>query len=232
MLRIRTGSSSAPGYPRLVRPCRWPVSAALLAIAGLLTACASGQNTVEPVATADPVAVVDPIVALEQFDASDAGSWSRARLNSAVVFEPAATRQAALERLDSDDPDVRIAAVYALSMTLAPEDADSLAPLLGSGSPAERVLAGAGMLASGDSRAVPVLIEALGIDDPLPFGAPPLRVWEQARWALLPFTGQDFGLAEAATSEEASATASAWEEWWAETESSFQVTRAPGLFGP
>jgi hypothetical protein len=177
----------------------------------------------------DDVAV-DPTVAIERFDATpDAGSRSRAHLNAAVLAEPDATRQAALDNLEAQDADVRLAAAYALSITLQPDDADALAPLLESSSPGERVLAAAGMLAVGDGRAVPELIAALELDDQLPFGSPRLRVWEQARFALLSFTGQDLGLRDAATMRDAAATVSEWQSWWASAEDSFKVVRAPGL---
>jgi hypothetical protein len=173
---------------------------------------------------------VDPSTAIESFDVSpEAGSRPRAHLNTAVLAEPDATREAALDRLESQDADIRMAAVYALSITLQPDDADALAPLLESANPGERVLAATGMLAVGDGRGVPVLIAALPLEDPLPFGSPPLRVWEQARFALLSFTGQDHGLREAATAQDAAATASEWESWWDSEEGSFEVVRAPGL---
>jgi hypothetical protein len=173
---------------------------------------------------------VDPSVAIESFDAApEAGSHPRSRLNTAVLVEPDASREAALDHLESEDPDVRIAAAYALSITLQPDDADALAPLLESASPDERVLAATGMLAVGDGRAVPVLIAGLDLEDPLPFGDPPVRVWEQARFALLSFTGQDLGLREAASAQDAAATAAEWESWWASAEDSFEVVRAPGL---
>jgi HEAT repeat protein len=184
-------------------------------------------------ACGDDGAVVDPSAAIETFDAAPAaGSRPRARLNAAVLAEPDASREAALDRIESEDPDVRMAAAYALSITLRPEDADVLAPLLESSVAGERVLAAAGLLAVGDGRAVPVLIEALVLEDRLPFGSPQLRVWEQARFALLSFTGQDFGLRSAATASEAAATAPAWESWWATAESSFEGVRAPGRFEP
>jgi hypothetical protein len=177
-------------------------------------------------------ASIDPSTAIEGFEAApEAGSRSRAHLNAAVLVEPEATREAALDHLESQDADARIAAAYALSITLQPDDADALAPLLESTSPGERVLAATGMLAVGDGRAVPVLIAALEVEDPLPFGSPPLRVSEQARFALLSFTGQDLGLREAATAEAAAATAPEWESWWASAEDSFKVVRAPGLVG-
>jgi hypothetical protein len=194
--------------------------ALVLLILFLAVGCGGGSDDV----------AVDPSVAIEGFDAApEAGSRPRARLNAAVLAEPDATREAALDQLESQDADARIAAVYALSITLAPDDADALAPLLESASPGERVLAATGMLAMGDGRAVPALIDALSLEDSLPFGSPPLRVWEQARFALLSFTGQDLGLRDAATAQDAAATASEWESWWASAQDSFEVVRAPGL---
>jgi hypothetical protein len=173
---------------------------------------------------------VDPSSAIESFNAApEAGSRPRSRLNAAVLTEPDATREAALELLESQDADARIAAAYALSITLQPDDADALAPLLESDSSGERVLAATGMLAVGDGRAVSALISALDVEDPLPFGSPRLRVWEQARFALLSFTGQDLGLRKAATAQDAAATAPEWESWWTSAEGSFEVVRAPGL---
>ena len=86
---------------------------------------------------------IDPSAAIEGFDAApEAGSRPRARLNAAVLAEPDASREVALAGLESESPDVRIAAAYALSITLQPEDADALAPLLESASSGERVLEG------------------------------------------------------------------------------------------
>lgn len=194
-------------------------SAIVLLVLCLGTACGGGGE-------------VDPAAAIEGFDTSpEAGFGPRARLNLAMVAEPEGSREAALERLESEDPDVRIAAVYALSVTLKPEDADALAPILEASDPGERVLAAAGMLAVEDARAVPVLIEALGENAIIPFGSPPARVWQKARFALLQFTGQDFGLREATTAEEAAAVVPKWESWWAESEATFEVVRAPDPFG-
>jgi hypothetical protein len=174
---------------------------------------------------------VDATAAIEEFDVSaKAGARPRSRLNTAVLAEPAKSREAALAQLDAEDPDVRIAALYALSLTLKDGDGDALAPALESKASGERVLAAGGMLSLGDGRGVPVLIEALGNDEPLPFGAPPIRVWQQARAALLAFSGRDFGLGKAATARRAKATAPKWKSWWMEAKDSFEVVRAPGLF--
>ncbi len=174
-----------------------------------------------------------PRAAIEGFDTSVQEEFGpRARLNLALVTDPDATRAAALDLLGSEDPDVRIAAVYALSVTARPEDASALEPVLESADPGERVLAAAGLLALEDARSVPVLIQALGEDAALPFGYPAARVWEKARFALLQSTGQDLGLREATTAAEAAATIPAWEAWWEDAEASFEVVPAPEPFGP
>lgn len=198
---------------------------AILAALALPVACTSGQS--------DQGGEVGPAAAIEGFDASpEAGFAPEARLSLAIVSDPEATHDAALELVGSDDPDVRMAAVYALSVTVRPEDADALAPFLEATDPGERVLAAAGMLALEDSRAVPVLIAALGEEAVLPFGSPRAAVWEKAKFALLRSTGQDLGLREATTASEAAATIPAWEAWWADAGSTFEVTSAPDPFAP
>jgi hypothetical protein len=195
-----------------------------IAALALLGACTGGAN--------GGAGDVGPAAAIEGFDASPgAGFAPEARLDLAIVSEPGATRSAALELIGSDDPDVRIAAVYALSVTVQTADAEVLAPLLEAADPGERVLVAAAMLAVGDARAVPVLIDALAEDAALPFGSPPARVWEKARFALLQFTGQDLGLRDATTAAEAAATIPAWESWWVGAEASFAVVPAPDPFG-
>jgi hypothetical protein len=196
-----------------------------LLLLGAGTACrnSSGDSKVEPMAA---IAGLEP--------SSPAASRSRSRLNTAVLSAPEASREAALAQLrahDPNDPDARLAALYVLSLTLRDEDADALAPVLTSREAKERVLAAAAMLALGDRRAVPVLIELLGVEDPLPFGDPPLRVWQQARMALLSFSGQDLGLRRAATASQAAAAAPALRDWWAQAGVSFEVARTRGRFG-
>ena len=212
----------------------------LLAVIGVVlgaTACGGQPQSLAPSADATGPAVtaetqVDAATAIDRFDPESQSSWGRASLGTALLMEPDAARSAALERLDAGDPDVRLAAVYALSITLEPEDVEPLAPILESESAAERVLAASAMVALGDGRGVPVLIESLGVDELMPFGKPPLPIWRQARWALLEFTGQDFGLSSATSVEESAATVADWEDWWAGAAGSFEAVRTPGRFGP
>jgi hypothetical protein len=173
-----------------------------------------------------------PSAAIEGFDASpQAGFEPEAKLALAIVTAPEASRAAALELIGSEDPDARIAAVYALSVTLRAEDAEVLAPILDAADPGERVLAAAGMAAVGDRRAIPILIAALGEDAPLPFGSPPARVWDKARFALLRSTGQDLGLGNATTVAEAAATIPDWNAWWADAEATFELVETADPMG-
>jgi hypothetical protein len=172
------------------------------------------------------------VAAIEGFDASDpANVGSRAALTIMVLTEPESTRATAMNLVGSEDPDVRRAALYALSMTLSSADVDALSPILESSDPRERVLAAAGLLAVGDARGVPVLIELLEDETPMALGFPPVHVWERARVALLQATGEDLGLRDAADAEAAAATIPAWELWWAGTEGDFQLVPASDPFG-
>ena len=75
-----------------------------------------------------------------------------------------------------------------------------------------------------------MLIEALDDETSLPVQVPALQAWEQARFALLAFTGRDFGLERARTVRAAAATKGAWERWWAGAEESFEIVRPTGRF--
>lgn len=209
------------GMQRLVR--------VLLVVSVLLGAACGGSDDGGDDAVSGDGA--DVLAAIRRFDAASGDRFeSRARLDRAVLADPAASRTAALEHLSSDDHDVRLAAVFVLSQTLRPEDADALAALLESADPAERVLAAAAMLSVGDGRAVEVLIAMLGVRDEVPFGRPHREVWRYARYALLSFTGQDFGLRAAATADDAAATAVDWRAWWGDAAPTFEVVRAPSRF--
>jgi hypothetical protein len=168
--------------------------------------------------------------AIEAFGAQS-GQAPFAGLSEAIVADPEGTHQAALDLIASGDPDVRIAALYALSVTARPEDAETFAPFLESADAGERVLAGAALVALGDRRSVPVLIDSLGEDDALPFGFPPVPVWREARYALLQSTGQELGLREATTADQAAAAIPAWEAWWTSAGPTFEVVAVPDPLG-
>jgi hypothetical protein len=201
-----------------------PILARLAAVLAVLAlgcaACGGGDAGGPPVGQA-----------IEEFDPSpQARPRSLARLSVAAATEPEATREAALERLEAEDPDVRLAALHALGLTLEGDDSDALAAFLDSERPGERLLAASAVLSVGDARGVPVLIDALDDDRLLPIRAPSLPAWEQARFALLAFTGEDFGLRGAGDLPAAAATKPDWERWWTEAAPSFEVVRAPARF--
>jgi hypothetical protein len=169
--------------------------------------------------------------AVDEFDPSpQARPRSLARLSVAAATEPEATREAALEKLGAKDPEVRLGALHALGLTLERGDSELLAPFLKSESPEERLLAASAVLSVGAAEGVPVLIDALDDERPLRIRTPSLPAWEQARFALLAFTGEDFGLREAEDLAAAAATKPAWERWWTQAEPSFEVVRAPARF--
>ena len=170
--------------------------------------------------------------AIEGFDTSpEAGFGPRARLNRALISDPEATRQAALESIESKDADVRVAAVYTLWVALHPNDANTLASLLESPNSGERVLAAAGMLAVG----------AEGDPSPHPGAGrrscPAIRFSSGSRLgasAVRPSSIQRAGLrasAEATTAAEAAATMPAWQAWWTRAETSFAIVPARDPFG-
>jgi HEAT repeat protein len=195
-----------------------------LPVALALSACAGG---------AEDEGAPAPRAAIEEFDSSPrTRAPGLAVLTRAVALDRAAARDAALDLLDAEDGDARLAAVYALGLVLQQGDAASLAPVLDRAAPGERLLAASALTSVGDRRGVPVLIEALDRDDLLPLGAGGIHAWQQARFALLAFTGEDLGLRAARTLTDASATKPSWQDWWAANASSFRVVRAPGRFGP
>jgi HEAT repeat protein len=195
------------------------------------TSISSDASVVAVGSTSVPsdIGVVD---AIEGFDVSEpANVGSRAALTIRILFDPESTRTTAKHLIVADDPDVRLAAIYALSSTLTPADVDALLPILESADPQERVLAAGGLLTVGEARAVPVLIALLADETLIALGFPPVPVWERARVALLNATGQDFGLRGAATRETAAATIPDWEAWWAGAEGDFHVVLAEDPFG-
>ena len=129
----------------------------------------------------------DASAAIEQFDSSArTRARSLAQLNLAVATNTEGVRAAAFDGLESDDPDVRLAAVYALGLASTPDDLEVLAPVVELPSDAApRLLAATAALALGHVAALPVLIEALDDETSLPVQVPALQAWEQARFALL-----------------------------------------------
>jgi HEAT repeat protein len=182
---------------------------ALLAAALAAAGCTGGGGE-------DAGAPAGPAEAIEgfSFDAAAVDASFRS-IHALERDDPASLREAAMERLDSTDPPVRFAAVYALSLTA--EDgpsADALVELLTAERANERLLAAAGLLTLGRPEAIPVLIAALDDETWVDLRDPPAHAWELARSLLLAFTDQDLGLAGAQGFEDVAATKTAWQEWW------------------
>lgn len=140
-------------------------------------------------------------------------------LHSLVRDTPGEVRDAAIERLQASDPNLRYAAVYGLALTA--DDAESMAalvPILSSPDISERMLAAGSLISRGDKNAFPVLIDALDSDDPLAFRDPPQRAWQFARFVLIQYTEEDMGMLGPRTFslDQAAAAKPAWERWWSE----------------
>jgi HEAT repeat protein len=200
-------------------------------VAVVSTPAASTTQVAEVESTSVP-SDAEVLEAIEGFDVSEpANVGPRAALTISILTDPESTRTTAKNLVVAGDPDVRLAAIYALSTTLTPADVDALLPILESADPQERVLAAGGLLTVGDARAVPVLIALLAEETLIALGFPPVPVWERARVALLNATGQQFGLREATTAEAAAATIPDWEAWWAGAAGDFHVVLAEDPFG-
>jgi len=133
---------------------------------------------------------------------------SFAALDRLALRDPAGLRSAALAKLSSKDPNVRYAAVYALSLTATKgASLDALVPILRSRDVTERILAAETLTAQQDKRGVPVLIDELDSKVFFAHWAPPRRAWEEAQRALLRFVPADPGLRHAGKA--------AWRRWWA-----------------
>jgi hypothetical protein len=100
-----------------------------VALACLLTACSDGDQAGEvSTATSDRAVEVSStsvasdervVAAIGGFDVTEpANVGSRSALTIMVLTEPESTRATAKNLVGSDDPDVRLAAIYALSINL------------------------------------------------------------------------------------------------------------------
>jgi HEAT repeat protein len=184
-----------------------PRGIALLAAAATLSGC-GGHSSRAP----------SPDDAITHFDASpDRLVASFRALDDAALTHAAQTRQAAISRLREEDPGVHYAALYALALTVAPGEATRrLESGLSSSNISERLVAARSLLAHGDKRAIPVLIEALRENFVPAFGNPPEAAWQVARFDLLQYVPVNLGLVgrhlDAAA---AKAAARRWRAWWA-----------------
>jgi hypothetical protein len=143
------------------------------------------------------------------------------RINAAARQDTGALRTFALEQLGSTDPNIRWAALYALSLVIEEDDGEGVAALmlsLGSGNLDERLAAASGLVAVGEKAAVPVLISLLESSETTRYIV--LPSWRVARGLLLTHVQQDLGLRNAASGPSAAAAKPAWQTWWAQHESS------------
>lgn len=193
----------------------------LFVLVGLaLAACGGGGED----------AAVDARAAIQGFGEAE-GNVELAELNVAVALDPEGVREAGLELLGSEDPDVRFAAAYGLATAgIEAGDADALRPLLENEDEALRLLAAEALARAGIGDGVPVLVSLLSSDRPLGF-SDGLQVWMVARRTLLEVTGEDLGLEAATDVEAAAATIPDWESWWTDAAGSFTPAPAEPAFG-
>ena len=136
-------------------------------------------------------------------------------LEEQIRQSPAEIEQAALRQLNSDQEQVRLAAVYALARTYeTAAGRRGLQQQLASEDVTLRLLAAAGLLIRGEAEAIPVLIAALREDEPLAFSQPPQLAWEYARALLLQYVEPEFGLLAAEDFGTVGVIAGAYEVWW------------------
>jgi hypothetical protein len=140
---------------------------------------------------------------------------SKTRLDSsfgsvnAALSSPAGLRRQALAGLHSKSGLVQFASVYALSLTaVRGSSLRALRPFVTSSSVDERMMAASSLVARGDRSGLPALVSALGSGAELGYLNEP--VWQFARFVLLSFTSDDFGLRKAMTAAAARRTEAAW----------------------
>lgn len=121
----------------------------------------------------------------------------------------------AAARLAATGPtgDTKWAVVYVLAN--ADGHAADLAPFLADDDPSTRVMAAIGTIGQGDAAGFPVLIEALGIDQPINGLDPPMPAWVIASNALARHTALALGPAFDADPLDRSDALDRWREWWA-----------------
>lgn len=183
-------------------------SAVSVLVAGvvLLSACSGGSNGSVPPPTVDsavdnPTAPVagDPAAVVTEFDGDPAriGDLNQIALQGPDVIEAIAPA------LDDPDPNVRWAAAYTIG--IAADSIDAAQPLIDViDDPEEtiRVVAAGRLIGLGETRAIPVLVDATGSKGSMAFSDPQVPTAGFARDALAAYTGQDFP------------AASDWRDWW------------------
>ncbi len=152
-------------------------------------------------------------------------------LHQQIIHQPGEVAQAALAQLDAEDPAVRFAALYALANTAETRaQLNALREVLGSESLSERVLAAEALLVRGEKEAIPVLIAALNSEEELAYSLPPQVAWWYARYLLLQYTLEDFGLEGDESFATAAAAQPTWQAWWEENGDSLQWYTEEGVY--
>ena len=77
-----------------------------------------------------------------------------------------------------------------------------------------RVMAAIGTIGQGDPAGFPVLVDALGVDQPMVAFDPPMPAWEAASIALARHTAQTLGPAFDADPTDRLDSQQRWRDWW------------------
>ena len=186
------------------------VVAPLLVLAFVTSACtgSGGEDA------SDPSGEAERAIAGAEGRESLATEIEIARL---AVVSPDELRAAALAHIQDDTSEVHLAALYALALSVSENDLDAIDALRGfldADTDDERLTAAGGLLSSGEKAAIPVLIDLLASQVPVPNSDPPRAVWEVAQGLLLFHTDQDLGLEEAAGAKAVAAVQAGWQAWW------------------
>jgi hypothetical protein len=169
--------------------------------------------------------------AVESFDPSLNARAEVGLINAAARQDREALRAVALEQLSANNPEVRWAALYALSVVVEPGDSEGIAALeefLVSTDVDERLAAASGLVVVGEKAAVPVLITLLESTETTEYVVMP--TWRIARGLLLAHVMQDLGLRGAENGRAAAAAKPAWQSWWDERGASLTWDTATGTF--
>lgn len=204
------------------------VAAALVVLAGVLTKSWWGSDADSSPRGVQKVDVEDAVVG---FDPSLNARTELGLIHAAAGQDHETLRKVALDQLASDNPDVRWAALYALSVVVQPGDPEGSSALmqsLGSSDVDERLAAAGGLIAVGEKAALPVLIALLESTETTQYIVMPS--WRVARGLLLAHVKQDLGLRDADTGRKAAAAKPAWQNWWTGQGPSLTWDTATGTF--
>lgn len=189
---------------RLARPLRRVLP---LALACALLACT--PDTVDPLVEAGEDL-------LEAFDPASNPDEGFGALNRLVAEQPALAAEVAAGLLGAEEADTRYAAVYVLALTAVDrEEVGALRTVLESDTPHLRAIAATSLLGLGELGAIPVLIELLVATDEIPASRPSMFVDRFSSEALTAYTGENFGVVEAAGSTARMRAQERWRSWYA-----------------